>query len=209
MANGEYQNPGERKKPVWPWVLLGCGILAVVAVPIMAIVAAIAIPSLLAARRGSLETNAVGSMRAYCSAQSMYHRNDWEMLGKGPGTQGTLEYARPYTWLNTQKDGSGTPIQLIDTAFANASVSNPPTGTTMPKHGYIFDDMQTLGGQPIDWLNDYGLCGTPSIYGRTGYRTFIVCTNGTVFGTDQGLAGIVVAYPQDPSMANPPWIIAE
>ncbi|MHC4916070.1 MAG: DUF2950 family protein, partial [Planctomycetota bacterium] len=67
----------------------------------------------------------------------------------------------------------------------------------------------TIGGLAIDWLNDYGLCGTPSVYGRTGYRTFIVSTNGTVFGLDQGVAAIVVAYPADPSLAVPPWIIAE
>ncbi|MHC4914850.1 MAG: hypothetical protein ACYTGB_05105, partial [Planctomycetota bacterium] len=110
----------------------------------------------------------------------MYHRNDWEALQAGPGMVGVLEYARPYIWLNTQLDGGGTSIQLIDTAFANASTTVPPSGLTSPKHGYVFDDMQTIGGLAIDWLNDYGLCGTPSVYGRTGYRTFIVSTNGTV-----------------------------
>ncbi|MHC4916717.1 MAG: DUF2950 family protein [Planctomycetota bacterium] len=207
MANGE--GPEEKKKPIWPWVLLGCGIVTVVAVLILGIIAAIAIPSLKVARRSSLEVSAIGSCRAYCSAQSMYHRNDWEEFGAGPGTKGALEYARPYTWLHTQKDGGGNPIQLIDAAFAEASVSNPPGGATVPKHGYVFDDMKTIGGQPIDWLNDYALCGTPSVYGRTGYRTFIVSTNGTVFGLDQGASGIVAAYPADPSMAVPPWIIAE
>ena len=180
-----------------------------IVVAIIAIIAAIAIPSLLAARRSSLETNAVGSCRAYCSAQSMYHRNDWEALQPGPGLVGVLEYARPFIWLNNQLDGSGNTIQMIDTAFANASVTAPPIGATTPKHGYIFDDMQTIGAGVIDWLNDYGLCGTPSVYGRTGYRTFIVSTNGTVFALDQGVSAIVVAYPADPSLAAPPWIIAE
>ena len=180
-----------------------------IVVAIIAIIAAIAIPSLLAARRSSLETNAVGSCRAYCSAQSMYHRNDWEAMQPGPGVVGALEYARPFTWLNRQLDGSGVAIQLIDTAFRNASVSDPPATGTAPKHGYIFDDMTTIGVAAIDWLNDYGLCGTPSVYGRTGYRTFIVSTNGTVFGLDQGVSGIVVVYPADPSLAVPAWIIAE
>jgi type II secretory pathway pseudopilin PulG len=193
MSNGEAP---EKKSSPWPWILLGCAIVGIVAVPIIAIIAAIAIPSLLSARRSSLETNAVGSCRAYCSAQTMYHRNDWD-------NDNTLEYAVPYTKLYSQVDATGNSINLLDAAFAGAK---GPNGT--PKHGYLFDDMKTMGGVKIDWVNDYGLCGLPAQYGRTGYRTFIVCTNGTVFGQDQGAAGgFVTDYPADPSVAA--WIIAE
>ncbi len=193
MSNG-YQH--EQKSSPWPWVLLGCGIVAVLAIPIVAIIAAIAIPSLLAARRGSLETNAVGSCRAYCSAQTMYRRNDWDGNGK-------REYAVPYTKLFSQADSSGDPVQLLDAAFAAAA---GPNGS--PKHGYLFQDMTSIAGVKIDWVNDYGLCALPSVYGRTGYRTFTVCTNGTVFGQDQGPGGSFVQdYPADPMAAN--WIIAE
>ena len=61
-----------------------------IVVAIIAIIAAIAIPSLLAARRGSLETNAVRSARAYSSAQTMFKRNDWEVNTAPPNLQGTL-----------------------------------------------------------------------------------------------------------------------
>ena len=194
MSNGE---PSGESKPVWPWVLLGCGVVAVLAVPFIAIVAAIAIPSLLAARRSSLETNAVGSCRAYASAQVMYKRNDWDK-------DGTLEYASPYTLLHSQADDTGQPIQLIDAAFAAAQ---GPGGT--PKHGYLYQDMATIDGQKIDWINDYGLCGLPAQYGRTGYRTVMVGTNGTVYGSDQGPGGTFVTdYPaQNPSGSN--WIVTE
>jgi type II secretory pathway pseudopilin PulG len=192
MSNGDR----EAKKSAWPWVLLGCGICAFLAIPIVAIVAAVAIPSLLAARRGSLETNAVGSCRAYCSAQTMYKRNDWD-------GNGVMEYAVPYTKLSTQPDSGGMPINLIDAAFAAA---NGPNG--MPKHGYRFQDMKTIGGSAIDWTSDYGLSALPAVYGRSGYRSFIVATNGTVFGLDQGSAGgFVQDYPAEP-MANG-WILAE
>jgi prepilin-type N-terminal cleavage/methylation domain-containing protein len=168
-----------------------------IVVAIIAIIAAIAIPSLLAARRGSLETNSIGSCRAYASAQSMFHRNDWD-------ADTELEYATPYTLLNTQVDGAGNPIQLIDSAFAAAVAGGPP------KHGYNFQDMVSINAVAMDWVNDYGLCGLPATYGRSGYRTFIVSTNGTVFGQDQGAAGGFVAdYPGNPSAAVPPWIIAE
>ena len=170
-----------------------------IVVAIIAIVAAIAIPSLLAARRTTLETNSVGSCRAYAEAQIMFHRNDWV----GSGTPGVTEYATPFTLLNTQVDGTGVPIQLIDSAFAAAA---GPAGAA--KHGYIFQDMGTIAGVAINWIDDYGLCGIPSTYRRTGYRTFIVSTNGTVFGQDLGPgAGFVVDYPANPTAAL--WLIAE
>ena len=167
-----------------------------IVVAIIAIIAAIAIPSLLAARRNSLETNAVGSCRAYASAQTMFHRNDWD-------NNGDLEYADDFTLLASTLDGNGNEIQLIDSAFAAAA-----TAAGTPKHGYVFEDMTQIDAVAIDWIDDYGLSGIPSTYGRTGYRSFIVSTNGTVFGRDQGAAGTFVTnYPGNPTTAG--WIIAE
>jgi type IV pilus assembly protein PilA len=175
-----------------------------IVVAIIAIIAAIAIPSLLAARRSSLETNSVGSCRTYSSSQTMFKRNDWD-------ADGAMEYAMPFTLLNTQQDSDGTTIQLIDSAFAAATVGG------IPKHGYIFADMTDINGVlglvPIDWEVDYGLCARPVRYGRTGYRTFIVSTNGTVFGRDDGSIGVMITtYPIDPSDPATPggrWNIAE
>jgi hypothetical protein len=141
-------------------------------------------------------------MRAYCSAQSMYVRNDWEALNPGPGTVGVLEYARPFTWLNTQLDGTGVPIQLIDTAFANAYGVNGA-----PKHGYVFKDMETIAGEKIDWCKDFALCGTPSAYGRTGYQTFIVSTDGTVWALDLGGSCFIADFPANPAAMG--WQVAE
>ena len=160
------------------------------------IIAAIAIPSLLAARKASLETNAVGSMRTYCSSQTMFKRNDWD-------GNGVLEYTKTFTALSTQLDANGESLQLIDAAFAAAKGK-----AGVPKHGYVFEDMKTIGGKKIDWTNDYALCGMPAAYGRTGYRTFIVWTNGTVFSKDLGAAGkFVTDFPKDPAKEG--WLIAE
>jgi hypothetical protein len=189
-----YDEGPERPSSGFPWTLVI--VIAVVAVLGVPIIAAIAIPSLLAARRGALETNAIGSMRAYASAQTMYHRKDWD-------NDGMYEYATPFTKLCTQTDADGNPVMLLDASFAGAQGRS---GT--PRHGYVFQDMKTMGGSPIDWCNDYALCGIPSVYGRTGYRTFIVCTNGTVFSQDQGRgSGFVADYPSNPQAAG--WIIAE
>jgi hypothetical protein len=192
MANGESKG----KKPVWPWVLLGCGVMGFLAIPVLAIVAAIAIPSLLAARRGSLETNAVGSMMTYCAAQTMFKRQDWD-------SDGELEYAKPYALLYSAAGPDGTPVMFIDQAFAAAAGA-----AGMPKHGYVFSEIETIGGQPVDWTTDFAFCALPADYGRTGYRTFIVKTDGTVYGMDQGPAGTFVTdYPADPWSEG--WILAE
>lgn len=185
-----------------------------IVVAIIAIIAAIAIPSLLAARRSSLETNAVGSCRAYCEAQTMYHRNDWDApaLGNAHGgvTQvGVLEYAidaagtrQGFVWLNTDLDGNGDPIQYVDGAFAAAIAA------ASPKHGYWFMDIVTIATTAVNPAVDFGMSALPAVYGRSGYRTMMVMTNGTTFGQDQGPAGVhVVDYPADPPTAG--WIIAE
>ncbi len=161
----------------------------------VSIVAAIAIPSLLAARRTSLETNAVGSCRAYAAAQTMFHRNDWD-------GNGVLEYAPDFTALYSTKDAAKTPIDLIDAAFAAARGPKGP-----PKHGYVFYNMKTIGGKKINWVDDFALCAVPAVYRRTGYRTFIINTNGTVFGMDTGGNKPVFDYPANLVAAG--WIIAE
>jgi prepilin-type N-terminal cleavage/methylation domain-containing protein len=186
-----------------------------IVVAIIAIIAAIAIPSLLAARRSSLETNAVGSCRTYCGSQTMYKRNDWDVVvGGGPvnvaGTAGVLEYAEDLRDLAETVDGNGNPINFVDQAFANASIK----GAAQPKHGYLFEDMTNIAGGAIDWINDFGMAAQPSVYGRTGYRSFIVNTNGTVYGKDIQFAGTptfadadLTDYPADPTAND--WIIAE
>ncbi len=178
-----------------------------IVVAIIAIIAAIAIPSLLAARRSSLETNAVGSMRAYAEAQVAFHKNDWD-------GDGVMEYATPMDTLNSTLDSTNTPIQLIDAAFANASTTQQ--GAAAPKHGYYFQDLNAFDNAvAIDFINEFGLTGAPAAYSRTGYRTFIISTNGTTFGQDipgqaAGANGALAAsYPIDPQAAVPPWIVAE
>jgi hypothetical protein len=145
------------------------------------------------ARRTSLETNAVGCCRAYCEAQTMYHRNDWD-------NDGRLSYAHPFPKLDeTNRDGCG--LQLTDGAFAAATSPNTP------KHGYWFRDMETIAGRSIDWTKDFALCAMPAVYGRTGYRVFIVKTDGTTWAKDLGRSDFVADFPADPAAAG--WQIAE
>ena len=184
-AAGSVRVPGRPKTALW--------VLAVVLAG--GVIAAALVIWLGRARRRSLETNAVGSCRAYAEAQIMFHRGDWD-------NDGELEYATPYTLLNTCTDGIGNPIGCVDSAFATAQ---GPDGA--PKHGYLFQDMETISGKPIDWKNDYALCATPARYGKSGYRTFIVSTDGTVWGKDLGKSRFIKDYPAKPQTQG--WVIAE
>ena len=183
-----------KKKPIWPWLLVGCGCLAALGFAAL-IVVAIALPGLSGPSNVAREEGAILELRSYCSAQVIYHRNDWD------GNE-VLEYATPYARLYNTKDPAGTEIMLIAPALAAAQ---GPAG--IPRYGYLFQDMQTLFGEKIDWVNDYALCATPAVYGKTGRRTFIVNTNGTIFGKDLGRSEFPTDYPKDPQAEG--WAIAE
>ncbi len=135
------------------------------------------------------------NMQAYAEAQAMYRRLDWDKDGQ-------LEYAADYTRLNTELDGNGDPIMLIDSAFAGAKGRGGA-----PKHGYIFREMSTIAGGPVDWEKDFALCGIPAGYGRTGSWTYIVTTDGAVWGQDMGCACFLDDFPADPQGEG--WVIAE
>jgi len=145
-------------------------------------------------RCSTLDANALGCCRAYCMAQAVYKGMDWNNNDK-------WEYARPFPLLHDQGMSNGDTLRLIDADFAAA------TSPDKAKHGYYFGDMATIEGKPIDPEKDFAFCATPAVYGKTGYRTFIVCTNGTTFGKDLGRSELVDDYPADPCADG--WIIAE
>ena len=101
-----------------------------------------------------------------------------------------MEYAFPYTLLNTQVDGSGKQIRLIDDVFANASRDSPLHGTTVAEHGYVFVDIVAdAEGEPYDdgkgnFVKGFGLCACPAEYGRTGRLTYVIDIRGTVYEKD-------------------------
>jgi hypothetical protein len=152
---------------------------------------AIAIPSMMTARRSSFEVNGMCCLRACATAQTMYIKTDWDGNGK-------KEYAFPFTNLYQDASCGGKEHKLIDRGFADAA---GPAGA--PKMGYLFQDCKTIGGKPIDRTKDYALCAKPAVYGRTGCRTFIVSTDGMVWGKDLGSgATFVDDFPADPKAAG-------
>jgi hypothetical protein len=129
----------------------------------------------------------IGSLRTYCNAQIMSRPGDWD-------TDEILTFAHPYTQLYGKPDRAGQKLPLICAAFAAA---RGPRGK--PYRGYLFKDMKTIYGKPINWAVDYGLCATPAQYGRTGRRTFIVVTDGVVWSKDLGESRFIADFPADPA----------
>jgi hypothetical protein len=141
------------------------------------------------------ETNAVAALRGYLRAQVRYRREDRDGDGKP-------EYAKPYPLLRDRKGPGGQPLNLISAGLAAARGEE---GT--PFHGYRFADAVRLGGKPVDWSRDCGLCASPAVYGKTGVRTFIVSTDGLVWSKDLGGSEFVKDFPSDPAAAG--WQAAD
>jgi len=133
-----------------------------IVVVIIGIIAAIAIPNLLASRRAANEGSAISSLRTLHSAQSTYQS------AKGAGNYGSLK----------DLQGAG----LIDETLGNS--------TTSGKSGYLFTvgKTDTSSGNPAI----FGVLATPvspSGTGATGNRDFVISTPGVIYaGTASALA---------------------
>jgi prepilin-type N-terminal cleavage/methylation domain-containing protein len=123
-----------------------------IVVAIIGIIAAIAIPNLLASRRAANESSAIATMRVIFSAEATYASTT------GGGNYGTL------TQLNTQG--------LIDSVVKNAD--------TTAKSGYLYDLDTPIGtvGQAFDCSS---LPSSPSGLGATGTRSFAVNETGVLY----------------------------
>jgi prepilin-type N-terminal cleavage/methylation domain-containing protein len=109
-----------------------------IVVAIIGIIAAIAIPNLLASRRASNEASAISSMRTIGSAQATYlstigsnttYADTLEKLGPGEGNasliDGTLAGGTKTGYAFTLTHNAGTPTEFS----ANANPSSASTGT--------------------------------------------------------------------------------
>jgi prepilin-type N-terminal cleavage/methylation domain-containing protein len=141
-----------------------------IVVAIIAVIAAIAIPNLVASRIASNETAAVAALRTYLGAQNQFHRTDFYGIS-------FLEYANqtrgegfPDLYKLGGPAGSGTLLKMIDLAFAQAT----PGGQA--RAGYVFDDIIYS-----DYSIDCGLGAAPKEYGRSGRNLFEIDVTGVVY----------------------------
>jgi len=157
------------------------GGLSLVLIPFIAIIAAIAMPAFLGARKNAYEAAAVAGLRNYASAQAVYMMNN-------------NTYADQLAKL--AKD------QTVDAGLAAAYGAN---GT--PRLGYVFRECKTIGGKPIDWPRDFALSAIPAAPGTPVRRSFIIRSDGTVYGMDRPSGGgFVDDFPEDPTAAG--WTVA-
>lgn len=129
-----------------------------IVVVIIGIIAAIAVPNLLASRRSANGASAVEAMRLFHSTEATYQS------GVGNGNFGTA------TDLQNQ--------QLIDTVLGGASTGGAP------KSGYVFTVTTTAAASGT--LADFNVRGTvagSTGLNRTGDRNFYVDATGVIRAT--------------------------
>ena len=180
----------------------------------VAMIAALAIPSLLRARMAADETTAANSCKAYCEAQELYHRTDYDH-------NGILKYSPTLHGLYETKPGAGD-IALIPKVFVEAEGN--PSKNPHPRAGYCFKVLHgqgpsATGGKRSYLMKQkdgsfcmtlgYALAAYPAKYDSTGRDTFIVNNQGTIFMKDLGAGtpGIVETMTEfDPGQT---WIPAQ
>jgi type II secretory pathway pseudopilin PulG len=153
------------------------GVMSLLFIPI---VAAIAIPNLVASRQVANETSAIASLTVVLSAQATFHRTDF--YGKGEPV-----YANPVDgngFSDLFSIGGDTPspkvIGLIDSSLAEAKI-----GSGTPKHGYYFADVTMSGdGNPFDHAIEFAICAVPAAYGRSGRNIYIMDVSGSIYMAD-------------------------
>jgi prepilin-type N-terminal cleavage/methylation domain-containing protein len=162
-----------------------------IVVVIIGIIAAIAIPNLLASRRAANEASAVSSMRTVGSSQATYFSTAGNNLDYGQADE-----------LYTQN--------LIDAVLGAAHGvdvgGTPATGN--PKSGYVFvieqNDADAAAGEPSDWF-DSGTAAIDSGVTATGSRRFCMYEDGVLrsdatagqAGTDFDRASCEAASPSN------------
>ena len=166
-----------------------------IVVAIIAIIAAIAIPNLLESRKQANETNAIGSMRTYAGAQSIYKKSNYASANSLSAKQ----YCPTLSGLSSHQNQANTPISLVPPPFAEADTA----GANTSYQGYLF----TVDGlSATEWQDQFGIFGAPSVYGSTGVNTFYIGTDGTVYMWDlAGQAFSTASAPFNPATASPAW----
>ena len=134
-----------------------------IVIAIIAIIAAIAIPNLIEARKGSNEAAAIGSLRAIATAQAMYRDRDKD-------GNGINDYAVPDSGIFQTPTQLGA-VGLID--------QNLASGT---KQGYNFYVRAVSDQLPAAWdpRNEFFVIAVPVAFGKSGDRLFYLDQTGVI-----------------------------
>ena len=208
-----------------------------IVVAIIAIIAAIAIPSLLRSRIAANETAAVGTLRNIVSTQAAWRQND--MDGNGIPDYWTCDVFGLYSCA----DGAGNTTQAVDVAVAKSDAApSAAAGAAAPrpfyaqaapaapvsKSGYMCyalvndenANAYALDGGDADAEicengSKFGFGAMAESYSSSGVNTFQVNEGGVIYGLDQGQAYEVWAGApdweggNDPTTAATPWRVVQ
>ena len=141
-----------------------------IVVAVIGIVAAIAIPNLLASRRAANEASALATIRIIASSEAAYQTT------AGSGSYGNLADLRTH--------------RFVDPVVAAAGI-----GGGMPKSGYFFAAANVTGaGTPaFDAIAQPSIHTDSSTISATGSRSFFVNESGVIFFNNTGTAPTCVA----------------
>ena len=182
-----------------------------IVVAIIAIIAAIAIPSLLRSRMAANQTAAAAACKAFAEAEEIFHRTDYN-------GDGVLEYATALSGVNSllEKSAGSGDLALVDRAFG-AAEGDP--GTATPKAGYVFRVLTqqgptATGGSRIYYAGThmtlgYACSAVAGAYDSTGRDSFMINGNGTIFQADRGNTATGHVTWFDPTTTNPAWTPSE
>ena len=169
-----------------------------IVVAIIAIIAAIAIPSLLRSRIAANETGAIGALKQLTSHQASVRQTDAD--GNGSKDYWTVDMVGFYAL----EDVAGNEVKYIDVQQAKADLAPlaiytwAAPATPEPKSGYLYktittDENAVAYNQDVDGdgasytnVSKYAFLATPDTYGREGIRVFIVNEEGVSYGVDNG-----------------------
>lgn len=164
-------------------------------IAVIAIIAAIAIPSLLRSRIAANETSAIGGLKQLVSYEASWRQTDAD--SNGMSDYWTLDVSG----FRHVKDQGGNEVKYMDLAQARADAAPKiKSFTPSPKSGYFYQAIvKDETGKPYcqnsgcpqykgKCTNTYkfGFCAFPAEYGTTGVNTFIVNEEGQVYRKDSG-----------------------
>ena len=192
-----------KKKGMSTGLLVGLilGGLFLLIVPVLAIIAAIAIPNLLRSRMAANESAAIGACKTFAAAEDTYRRVDYDG-NKVP------EYA------TSLKELAARGLVSSRTAGAEATAPSPT-----PQAGYYFKVLTAQGSGAPGWaksylnqngnmVSGYALLAYPAMYDSSGRNCFLISASGTIYEKDLGANTDQIAQSMteyDPTG----WIAAE
>ncbi|MGH7146071.1 MAG: hypothetical protein ACREJ2_18315 [Planctomycetota bacterium] len=180
-ADREHNEPPPPRRsglPVWAVLLIVGGILMVVGLPCIAIVAAIAIPNLLASKVAADETATVMNLKALSTAQEQYNKQTDTFAASAQ------ELAR-HGWIDSQ----------LANAF-EGNQGNADSPAPVPHAGYFFLMLQgdsptaptnfwTNPADPTAGMTTWAATARAVAPGDTGEHQFFISEQGTVFKRDE------------------------